>query len=276
MAKEEMLEMKGVVSEVLPDSRYRVTLDNGHTLIAYSGGKMTDWGAHHIDIAQWCLGADGSGPTAVECVSATEPYSKGDGYNCHEKFKVKYTYADGAEVFALSDDGSEADLFLANGSPKKGWRSGVQSAQVWAEAGDCFVLRVGGAVTNGEPHRGSGALARGCVQGSRHRQGLLGRRRRRAARYSGRHQHAAHRLCRLRKRARLVSRDGLHRRNDALGRRVLHGGGRDRGHLGGGHTGQTGVPQRLFGGRHERAGGVLAAEQGEDPVDQSEHVEPLR
>ena len=41
-------------------------------------------------------------------------------------------------------------------------------------------------------------------------------------------------------------------------------------------TGQTGVPQRLFGGRHERAGGVLAAEQGEDPVDQSEHVEPLR
>ena len=32
--------MKGVVSEVLPDSRYRVTLDNGHELIAYAGGKM--------------------------------------------------------------------------------------------------------------------------------------------------------------------------------------------------------------------------------------------
>ena len=40
MAKEEMLEMKGVVSEVLPDSRYRVTLDNGHTLVAYTAGKM--------------------------------------------------------------------------------------------------------------------------------------------------------------------------------------------------------------------------------------------
>ncbi len=40
MAKEELLEMNGVVAEVLPDSRYRVTLDNGHDLIAYTAGKM--------------------------------------------------------------------------------------------------------------------------------------------------------------------------------------------------------------------------------------------
>ncbi len=40
MAKEELLEMNGVVDEVLPDSRYRVTLENGHALIAYSAGKM--------------------------------------------------------------------------------------------------------------------------------------------------------------------------------------------------------------------------------------------
>ena len=40
MAKEELLEMEGVVGEVMPDSRYRVTLDNGHDLIAYSAGKM--------------------------------------------------------------------------------------------------------------------------------------------------------------------------------------------------------------------------------------------
>ena len=47
MAKEEHLAMSGVVSEVLPDSRFRVTLDNGHELIAYSAGKMRK---HHIRI----------------------------------------------------------------------------------------------------------------------------------------------------------------------------------------------------------------------------------
>jgi translation initiation factor IF-1 len=47
MAKEEVLEMNGVVAEVLPDSRYRVTLDNGHDLVAYSAGKMRK---HHIRI----------------------------------------------------------------------------------------------------------------------------------------------------------------------------------------------------------------------------------
>jgi translation initiation factor IF-1 len=40
MAKEDLIEMHGVVDEVLPDTRFRVTLDNGHQLVAYSGGKM--------------------------------------------------------------------------------------------------------------------------------------------------------------------------------------------------------------------------------------------
>ena len=39
--------MQGVVNEVLPDSRFRVTLDNGHQLIAYTSGKMKK---HHIRI----------------------------------------------------------------------------------------------------------------------------------------------------------------------------------------------------------------------------------
>ena len=40
MAKEEHIEMEGVVSEVLPDTRFRVGLDNGHNIIAYLSGKM--------------------------------------------------------------------------------------------------------------------------------------------------------------------------------------------------------------------------------------------
>jgi translation initiation factor IF-1 len=47
MAKEAHLEMNGVVNEVLPDCRFRVTLDNGHQLVAYSAGKMRK---HHIRI----------------------------------------------------------------------------------------------------------------------------------------------------------------------------------------------------------------------------------
>ncbi|WP_018913170.1 translation initiation factor IF-1 [Thiomonas sp. FB-6] len=47
MAKEELIEMRGAVDEVLPDSRYRVTLENGHVVVAYTGGKMRK---HHIRI----------------------------------------------------------------------------------------------------------------------------------------------------------------------------------------------------------------------------------
>ncbi len=47
MPKEELIEVNGVVEEVLPDSRFRVKLENGHQLVAYTGGKMRK---HHIRI----------------------------------------------------------------------------------------------------------------------------------------------------------------------------------------------------------------------------------
>ena len=40
MAKEELLEFDGTVTEVLPDGNYRVTLDNEHQILAYMSGKM--------------------------------------------------------------------------------------------------------------------------------------------------------------------------------------------------------------------------------------------
>ena len=40
MAKEDLIEFEGTVTELLPDARFRVRLDNGHETLAYSSGKM--------------------------------------------------------------------------------------------------------------------------------------------------------------------------------------------------------------------------------------------
>jgi len=40
MAKEEVVEYEGVIDEVLPNTMFRVTLVNGHSLTAYASGKM--------------------------------------------------------------------------------------------------------------------------------------------------------------------------------------------------------------------------------------------
>jgi translation initiation factor IF-1 len=40
MAKEEGISAEGLVTEVLPDRKYRVQLENGHRLLAYAAGKM--------------------------------------------------------------------------------------------------------------------------------------------------------------------------------------------------------------------------------------------
>ena len=53
----------------------------------YSGGMMTDWGAHHFDIAQWGLGRDGSGPVKI-----TPPNGKDVPY-------LTYEYEDGVRMY---------------------------------------------------------------------------------------------------------------------------------------------------------------------------------
>jgi translation initiation factor IF-1 len=40
MAKEELLEFEGQVEEALPDGRFRIKLDNGHEIVAYTSGRM--------------------------------------------------------------------------------------------------------------------------------------------------------------------------------------------------------------------------------------------
>ncbi len=72
---------------------------------AYSGGQMTDWGAHHLDIAQWGIG---SYPVAIE-TSAKFPKTA-DGYDVAIDFHVKYTYANGVEM-TVADNGRNGIMF---------------------------------------------------------------------------------------------------------------------------------------------------------------------
>jgi predicted dehydrogenase len=69
----------------------------------YSGGKMTDWGAHHNDVAQWALDKDKSGPIAVEA-EGEQPTKVPNCYNIHPTFKVTYTYDNGVQVLCLSKE----------------------------------------------------------------------------------------------------------------------------------------------------------------------------
>jgi predicted dehydrogenase len=69
----------------------------------YSGGKMTDWGAHHNDIAQWALDKDHSGPISVEA-EGEEPSKVPNCYNVHPTFKVTYTYDNDVKVLCLSKE----------------------------------------------------------------------------------------------------------------------------------------------------------------------------
>ncbi|SIO24679.1 Predicted dehydrogenase [Singulisphaera sp. GP187] len=76
----------------------------------YSGGKLTDWGAHHNDIAQWGLDADGTGPIAVEATNS-EVGTSPDSFACPVDFNVTYTYVTGANLIC-SAKGKNGVLFV--------------------------------------------------------------------------------------------------------------------------------------------------------------------
>jgi predicted dehydrogenase len=76
----------------------------------YSGGMMTDWGAHHNDIAQWALGMDNAGPIAVEG-KGEKPNPIGKNcYNTYPRFLVTYTYPGNIPVHC-SSEGENGVLF---------------------------------------------------------------------------------------------------------------------------------------------------------------------
>lgn len=68
----------------------------------YSGGVMTDWGAHHNDIAQWALDMDDSGPVYVDGRNAE--FSDMGPHTVPLHFDVHYKYANGVELYCHTDD----------------------------------------------------------------------------------------------------------------------------------------------------------------------------
>ena len=64
----------------------------------YSGGMITDWGAHHLDIVQWALGKDDSGPVAVENLTSDMP-SPDAVFNTAGNYSFEVVYAEGTRVF---------------------------------------------------------------------------------------------------------------------------------------------------------------------------------
>lgn len=63
----------------------------------FSGGYLTDWGAHHLDILQWALGTDDAGPVAIENVQASLPAPTAL-YNTATAFSFDVVYASGVRA----------------------------------------------------------------------------------------------------------------------------------------------------------------------------------
>jgi predicted dehydrogenase len=74
----------------------------------YSGGQMTDWGAHHIDIAQWAIDS-----LPVEIRGAAKWPTIDGGYNVPTDFNVTYQYANGVTM-TVADEGRNGVLFTGD------------------------------------------------------------------------------------------------------------------------------------------------------------------
>ncbi|MHC5025797.1 MAG: Gfo/Idh/MocA family protein [Planctomycetota bacterium] len=88
-------------------------------ILDYSGGQLTDWGAHHIDIAQWALGTMETGPVSVD---ATGTFPEDGLWNAAIDYDIRCTYADGVEMLITNDapngvlfEGENGELFVSRG-----------------------------------------------------------------------------------------------------------------------------------------------------------------
>ena len=83
----------------------------------YSGGKLTDWGAHHVDIACWALGATDTGPSKITPVDYKLPVEYKDGnpvpsnqYNAATNFTIRAAMPNDVELI-ITSEGDNGILF---------------------------------------------------------------------------------------------------------------------------------------------------------------------
>ncbi len=107
----------------------------------YSGGTMTDWGAHHNDIALWGIGLERSGPTSIDGKELINMIP--GGYTAASEYRVQYTYANGVTHTCQS---TTADGPGGSVIDKDGQRHGVRFT---GENGWIWVTR--GAIEASEP-----------------------------------------------------------------------------------------------------------------------------
>ena len=101
----------------------------------YSGGTMTDWGAHHNDIALWGLGMERSGPTSIEGTELVDMIP--GGHTAASEYRVHYTYANGVTHTCQS---TNADNPSGGVIAKNGQRHGVrftgENGWIWVTRGN--------------------------------------------------------------------------------------------------------------------------------------------
>jgi len=99
----------------------------------YSGGTMTDWGAHHNDIAWWAIGLEG--PVAVEGKALAQPIP--GGYTAISEYEVKFTYANGVVHNVRT---TKADNIYGSVEDPQGQRNGVRfegaNGWIWVNRGN--------------------------------------------------------------------------------------------------------------------------------------------
>jgi predicted dehydrogenase len=80
----------------------------------YSGGTLTDWGAHHNDIVLWGIGRERSGPVAMIGKRLVDPIP--GGYTTPSEYEIEFTYADGLTHVCKSTTAS--NIFGSSAKPR--------------------------------------------------------------------------------------------------------------------------------------------------------------